>query len=169
MRPGTSGERSFKGGEILTKLVRVHTRHHPCTTPNPCGCTTGTDRTAILGQSFLPSRQFQVLISLPFRVAFHLSLTLLVRYRSPRDKLALDGIYHPLQTGVPTSPTLEPIPVPLSFRSHVRGYHPLWRGIPAYLCCRDNVGLCSETTILAVRVAPAGFQAWATPRFARCY
>ena len=45
-------------------------------------------------------------LSLSFQSAFHLSLTVLVRYRTPNEYLALDGVHHPLRAAFPSNPTL---------------------------------------------------------------
>jgi len=42
---------------------------------------------------------------LSFQSPFHLSLTVLVRYRSPASYLALGGVYHPFQAALSSNPT----------------------------------------------------------------
>lgn len=47
------------------------------------------------GWQSLPFAQLQVLVSLSVQSSFHLSLAVLVCYRSPTAYLALGGVYHP--------------------------------------------------------------------------
>ncbi|KAL2227546.1 UNVERIFIED_CONTAM: hypothetical protein Sindi_2113300 [Sesamum indicum] len=83
----------------------------------------------IAGPHPLPSRQFQALFDSLFKVLFHLSLAVLVRYPVSRPYLALDGIYRPIGAAFPNNPTrrqrlvvrqgpgttgLSPSPAPLS-------------------------------------------------------
>jgi len=42
---------------------------------------------------------------LSFQSPFHLSLSVLVRYRSPAAYLALGGVYHPFQAALSSNPT----------------------------------------------------------------
>ena len=49
--------------------------------------------------------------SLSFQSSFHLSLTVLVRYRSLAGYLALDEIYHPLRAAIPNNSTRGMCPV----------------------------------------------------------
>jgi len=51
-----------------------------------------------------PSNNFKF-FELSFQSPLHLSLTVLVRYRSPAVYLALGGVYHPFQAALPSSPT----------------------------------------------------------------
>ena len=50
-------------------------------------------------------------ISLSFQSSFHLSLTVLVRYRSPANIIALEGYYLPLCAAVPSNTTLSTGPI----------------------------------------------------------
>ncbi|KAK7325505.1 hypothetical protein VNO80_34425 [Phaseolus coccineus] len=58
----------------------------------------------IAGPHPLPSRQFQALFDSLSQSPFHLSLAVLVRYRSLRLYLALDGIYRPIGAAFPKQP-----------------------------------------------------------------
>ena|GEM_PF-4549188 len=69
-------------------------------------------------------------ISLPFRGSFHLSLTVLVRYRS-LSLFSLGGWSPQLRAGLHVSDLTQEHST-ATYILHLRGYHPLWRCFPAH-------------------------------------
>jgi len=92
--------------------------------PRPGFCLT-----PIAGHNRFPFNNFRFFL-LSFQSPFHLSLTVLVSYRSPRPYLALGGVYHPFQAALSSSPTLRRRPFagvalcPMG-RDQKRGFHPV--------------------------------------------
>ena len=110
-------------------------------------------------------------VELSFQSSFHLSLAVLVRYRSrARIRRALDGVYHPFWAAIPNNPTLGQRPVGRRPSRRARGCHPLRRSLP-----RDLDATVWKTTapgrFFGLQVARRGvrFQPWATSRFTRRY
>ena len=84
---------------------------------------------ATIGLRPLVSARFQVLFHSPHRGAFHLSLTLLLHYRSPRSTQPC-GVGPADSRPVPRVGRYSGIPLESSaFR--LRGSHSLWRSLPA--------------------------------------
>ena len=94
-------------------------------------------------------------ISSPSRGAFHLSLTVLVHYRSP-NLFSLGRWSSQIQTGLHVSdPTQEHSRYSPYFRR--RDYHPLWLFFPEYLANRN----ASHVEVLQPRIP--WYTVWATP------
>lgn len=108
--------------------------------------------------------------SLSFQSAFHLSFTVLVRYRSLGLIVALDEIYHPLTIFVLYSQTtrleesMSPIP-PFSDLTTTRDCHPLWCLLPDnFGQRRKQVGThWFQRLQFALRVTQERFSIWALP------
>lgn len=100
-------------------------------------------------------------ISLPFRGAFHLSLTVLVHYRS-LEVFSLGEWTPPLRTGLAC-----PVLLRCSTRvRHVllRDFHPLWSGCPDRFKGMTNLSLCVIQDSRVLQPLPASRQVWAAPR-----
>ncbi len=74
------------------------------------------------------SIEFQVLFHLPNRDTFHLSLTVLVRYRSP-NLFSLTRWSSQIQTGLHVSDHTQEHPTLLTY-FRLRGYYALWLAFP---------------------------------------
>ena len=82
-----------------------------------------------IGLRLLVDTRFQGLFHSPLRGAFHLSLTVLVHYRSP-------GSIQPWRVVPPDSHRVSRVPrysgvISERVRFRIRGYHPLWLRFPA--------------------------------------
>ena len=75
------------------------------------------------------SRRFQGLFHSPRRGAFHRSLTVLLRYRSP-EVLAPWSVVAPASRPVPRAGRYSPSTPPPATPCRVRGSHPLWPALP---------------------------------------
>ena len=69
-------------------------------------------------------------LSSPFRDTFHLSLTVLVHYRS-QAIFSLGSLVLPDSNGISPVPPYLRTHASAVFNFHVRGFHPLWPSIPA--------------------------------------
>jgi len=82
-------------------------------------------------------------VSQSFRIAFQLSVTVLVRYRYPADiSQVLEGVYLPLQAVIPDSPTrrARSSPVHAHAAGRTLGCHDLRRAFPDHFCLRCTIG-----------------------------
>jgi hypothetical protein len=101
------------------------------------------DRSPAIALRLLVSVRFQVLFHLPSRHSFHLSLTVLVHYRS-LEMFSLTRWSWQIQTGfhVPR-PTWEHLQETNSFR--LRAYHPLWWTFPDPSATTSLAHSCRES------------------------
>eukprot|EP00828_Plagiopyla_frontata_P018388 TRINITY_DN235_c0_g1_i2.p1 TRINITY_DN235_c0_g1~~TRINITY_DN235_c0_g1_i2.p1 ORF type:complete len:229 (+),score=-36.38 TRINITY_DN235_c0_g1_i2:803-1489(+) len=104
----------------------------------------------------LVGKRFQVLFHSPHRGTFHLSLTVLVHYRSLRSiqpwKMVL-----PDSHGVPRVPRYSGTRY-AAVRFEVRDFHPLWPGFPACSPIQSRIAYAGPTT-----PAPRKRPVWANP------
>jgi hypothetical protein len=106
--------------------------------------------------SLFVSLWFQDLFHSPYRGSFHLSLTVLVHYRSVSSIL-------PWRGGPPDSDRIIRVPSysgysPLSFQFGIRGFHPLWPSFPA--CSPIKTQNYASPTTPALQAGPV----WAFSR-----
>ena len=96
------------------------------------------------GLQLLVGAWFQVLFHSPNRGSFHLSLTVLVHYRS-------SGSIEPWKMVLPDSHGVSRVPrySGASFaavRCRIRGFHPLWPGFPACFAVYSRIDCGGPTT-----------------------